>query len=544
MTESAGALGLTLEHERPVFDAKLRNMMPWINVAGASVAAADFNNDGFVDLYVTNSARGTKNALYQNRGDGTFADVAAQAGVADENRPEHGASMGGVWGDYDNDGCQDLFLYKWGRNELFRNNCDGTFTRVTDQAGLGTWAYAGKAIWIDVNRDGCSDVYIANYWRPEHDLWRLTTTRILNDDAERSRNGGPNTLWINRCDGTFTESARQFRVDDTGWSWVAGSGDFNDDGWPDIYLANDFGPDMLYLNEAGRGFRKVKAFRGIGDDTFKGMNVDVGDYDNDGRLDIYVSNITKEGFLLEGNMLWRQSGNGQWENTAWKADAASCGWGWGAKFADLDLDGWPDIFATNGMRSTDNRTEGWFESGTMSSTPFSIFDDAANYPETGNRSISGHEPNCLFLNDKKGKFRNVAAAAGITDTLDGRGVAVVDLENDGTPDLVLANQSGPILAYRNTNTAGAHWLQLRLVGAAPSPRDAIGARVTVKAGGLTQTQEVSGGNSFAAQSDPRLLFGLGMAAKVDSVEIRWPDGRRQTLTDLAVDQLHTITQRR
>lgn len=535
-TEVGAKVGIRFTHGKPVFDSKIANIMPWVASLGASVAAADYNASGCQSLYVTNSAPGSKNHLYRNNCEGTFTDVAEETGLAELNAT--GAAMGAVWGDYLNSGCPALFVYKWGKSELFKNECNGTFTRVTDEAGVGYEGYPGKAMWWDFNRDGCLDLYLGNYFRPEINLWKLESTRFLHEDFEKARNGARNVLYKNNCDGTFTDVAPQMGLDDPGWTLSTGAADLNDDGWPDLYLANDFGPDRLFMNEGGKSFRAVRAVRGIADDTYKGMNVDFGDVYGDGRLSIYVTNITKPGFLLEGNLLWVLNGN-NWENKAPDLNVSHCGWGWAAKFFDADNSGNMSLFTTNGFVSA-GKKEYWYDLGIMATTPGLMVADSANWPTMGEMSLSGHEKKCLYLNQGKGSFKEIAQYAGITSTNDGRGVAVVDLFNRGTLDLVLANQNGPLQVYRSENSTGNHWLTLKLVGRPPSTRDAVGARVAVFRDNGKLVIERDGGHGFASQSDGRVHFGLGSETVAERIEIRWPSGRTQVLTNVAADQFITV----
>ena len=537
LEEVARSSGIAFTHEGPRFDPKLANIMPWMASLGASVAVADYDNDGWLDLYLTNSRLGSLNRLYRNRGDGSFEEVAEALEVADVNRPGTGVSMGAAWGDYDNDGYEDLLVFKWGNLELFRNLGGRGFERVTEAAGLGgQWLYANDAIWWDFNRDGCLDLYVAAYFRPEHDLWRLDTTRILHDDFERSRNAGRNKLYRNTCDGdyAFEEVAAAYGLDDPGWSLAVGAADLNDDGFPDLYVANDFGPDSLFLNRGGTRFEKVVPRYGIGDDTKKGMNVAFGDFRNTGRLGVYVTNITKPGFLLEGHMLWENLGGGRFRDVAWEVGAADGGWGWGAQFGDFNNDGWLDIYAVNGFISADPQREYWYELGTMATSAGFVVEDAANWPPIGEKSLSGYERSRLFLNDGTGRFRDVAEQAGVTDRYDGRSVALLDFDNNGTLDIAVASQRAPFLLYANRGADKRAWVAFALRGTR-SNRSAIGARVTLywtdprEGRSYQQVQEVDGGSGFAGQSAKRLHFGLGLDPRDVRAEIRWPSGIVQDL---------------
>jgi hypothetical protein len=528
--------GLKFIHQKAAFDKKVDNIMPWLASTGAGVFVADYDNDGRMDLYFVNAKQGSKNALYHNNGDGTFTDVAEKLGVADVNRT--GVSETALWLDYDNSGYPSLFIGKWGGPcQLFHNNGNGTFTDVSDISGINTIkGNFTKAISLDYNRDGHLDIYIAAYFSEKFDLFHLTTTKIMHNDFEKARNGGKNILLHNNGDGTFTDAAHETGVDDTGWTLASGAADLNNDGWPDIYNANDFGPDTLYINENGQRFKKVVQARGIGDDTYKSMNVDFADVFHDGRLANYVSNVSKSKYILEGNQLWQANGRGQFIDRAQEMGVNLGGFSWGARFFDADNSGNFSLMVTNGFISASKKRDYWFDLGTLATTPGTVVEDAANWPEFADKSLSGYEKKYLFYNNGH-KFTNIAQTTGITFVDDSRGVAAVDLWNEGLQDLVFANQGSRPKLYKNINTTGHHWITLQLAGTPPSNRDAVGAKVTFETGGVKTVMERDGGNSHGAQSDPRLHLGLGQADQVDKISIRWPSGRLQELTQVKADQI-------
>jgi len=546
------AAGITNVHHKPILDHQLDNIMSWVSSVGAAASAGDFNNDGWLDLYVTDSDKGWPNHLYRNNKDGTFTDVAVQAGVADLNN-DGGVSMDCVWGDYDNDGWPDLYVVRWGYDVLFHNNRDGTFTDVTKKlfrrrdGSPGTdWANGCAAIWLDFNLDGRLDLYVGNYF-DEFDLWHLKTTRIMHDDFEKARNAGHNFLYRQNADGTFTEvGAAAGGVDDPGWTLGVGAGDLNNDGWPDLYCADDFGPDQLYLNNHNGTFTNVTAIA-IGFDTKKGMNVEMGDVDNDGWLDIYVANITTAEYLQEGNMLWHNNGPGPdggvtFTDISLETGTYDGGWGWGAKFFDYDNDGDLDIIAVNGFISA-GAGNYWYDLASWSVKGQDV-SDAKNWPTIGDRSFSGYERTRVWRNDGRYMFSERARELGLDSDRDGRGVVCFDFDNDGDLDVFVANQDQPPQLYRNNLSRSNHWLTVRLEGAATpgNNRDAIGARVTAITANSRQFRERDGGNGYAGQSDPRLHFGLGADALIKLLEVRWPDGGLQYLENIPADQILTIRQ--
>lgn len=533
--------GIDFKHEKAVFDSKVEHVMPWLASTGAGVAVEDYDGDGLMDIYFTSSARGSKNALYRNNGDGTFTDVAEELGVADVNQT--GVSETVLWLDYDNSGYPSLLIGKWGGPvQLFRNNGDGTFTDVSEESGvsniMGNFA---KVISLDYNRDGYLDVYLGGYFHEDHDLFNLTTTKIMHNDFEKARNGGTNIMLRNNGDGTFTDVTEETGTGDTGWTLAAGAADLNNDGWPDIYNANDFGPDVLYLNREGKDFERIIQKRGIGDDTYKGMNADFADVFHDGNQAVYVSNVSKSRYILEGNQLWQANADGKFVDRAEEMGINLAGFSWGARFLDADNSGNFSLMVTNGFISDSTKRDYWFDLGTLATTPGTIVEDTKNWPPFKDKSLSGYEKKLLFWNNGT-TMKDVAQDVGITFDLDSRGVAVVDLWNRGTLDMVFANQGAEQKLYKSHNETGNHWIKLDLEGTFPSNRDAVGAKAIFEIGGIRTAIERDGGNSHGAQSDPRIHFGLGAHTKVDKLTIQWPSGRVQELENVEANQILKLTE--
>ena len=278
--------------------------MPQVASMGAAVAVADFDRDGWQDFYVTNSGEGSLNRLYRNAGNGTFSDVAAELGVANVNQAGTGVSMGAVWGDYDNDGYEDLFLYKYGRPELFHNDNGRGFTPVGERSGLPRWVNANSAVWLDYDRDGWLDLFLAGYWPEDVNLWNLTTTRIMPESFEYAENGGRKYLLRNRGNGTFEETAAAVGIGSRRWTLAVSAADLLGTGYPDLFFANDYGVSELYANRGGKQFVDVGRETGVGRTPKSGMNAAFGDIFNDGRLSIYKTNISEPGVLVQANDLW------------------------------------------------------------------------------------------------------------------------------------------------------------------------------------------------------------------------------------------------
>jgi hypothetical protein len=544
LIEVAHQSGIDFVHQPATLDPKLAHITPHVAALGACVSVSDVNNDNWPDLYFTSSRFGAANALYLNQRDGTFRDVAAEAGVAALNRAGEGGgvSMGAVWGDYDNDGFEDLFVYKWGYPQLLHNLGNGRFADVTAQSGLRRWMNSNGAVWLDFDRDGLLDLYITGYFRSDIDFWHLRTTRIMQQSWEFASNGGKNLLFKNLGSGRFADVTDSMGVGSTRWTLAAAAADFNDDGWPDLYLANDYGPEELFLNREGKRFELARA--GLEDDSKSGMAVALGDVYNRGRHDVFVTNISERGFLFQGNNLrinfLKELGRFNEIATGVVADA---GWAWGAQFGDLNNDGLLDLVVVNGFISADSGRDYWYAMSKIAGAQGNIFEDAKNWPPIGTASLSGYERSRVLLNRGTAGFVDVAEAAGVTDLLDGRSVAMADLFNRGTLDVVIANQNGRALLYRNalrvTGNA-AHWVEFKLIGTR-SNRSAIGADVTVEFGAARQRQVVDGGMGFCSQNDRRLHFGLG-DQRLGRVTIRWPSGTEQVLEGLTADRLHVITE--
>ena len=548
LAESARAVGIDFVHRAPTFDARLEHIMPQVAAMGASVAVADFDRDGWQDLYLTNSGEGSLNRLYRNTGQGAFVDVAPAMGVADVNQPGTGVSMGALWGDMDNDGFEDLFLYKYGRPELFRNDGGRSFVRVSERAGLPAWVNANAAVWLDFDRDGWLDLYLAGYWDERIDLWRLTTTRIMPESFEYAENGGRKYLFRNRGDGTFEEVSAAMGIASRRWTLAVAAADLTGSGFPDLFVANDYGVSQLYLNQGGTRFVEAGGPSGVGRSPKSGMNASFGDVFNDGRLSIYKTNISEPGVLVQANDLWvpkagAPGGVLEFENLASSMGIDLGGWSWGAQFGDLNNDGFLDLYLVNGYVSAGERTSYWYDFAEIAVGHRRIISDASHWPAMRGRSLSGYQRKRLWINDGAGRFTDVAQDVGARDTFDGRAVALVDLFNRGVLDVVVANQRGPVLVYRNDVAPGRHWIAFDLEGSV-SNRSAIGARVELQWAGQRQVQEIHGGSGFSAQNQRRLHYGLGDAAAVDRVVIRWPSGRSQTLDRPAVDRVHQIKEAR
>ncbi|HEX4031046.1 MAG TPA: CRTAC1 family protein [Terracidiphilus sp.] len=540
LREVSHAAGIDFVHQAPTLDPKLDGIMPEVASMGASVSIVDYNRDGWPDIYVTNSAIGSSNHLYRNNHDGTFTDVAEQMGIANVNQAGTGVSMGAVWGDYDNDGYEDLFLIKWGRPELFHNDQGHGFTRVSQQAGLPPWINANTAVWFDYDRDGKLDLFVGGYYPEDVNLWHLRNTHMMPNSFEYADNGGRKYLFHNLGNGRFEEVSAKVGINSRRWALACAAADLRGTGYPDLFVANDYGISELYLNDDGH-FHEAGKETGVGFAPKSGMNVSFGDIFDQGKLSIYVSNISEEGVLIQGNNLWVPQGGStlKYDNLARDLGVELGGWSFGAQFGDLNNDGNLDLYLVNGYISLDRQRSYWYDFAKVAGGNSSIIGDAANWPAFNGRSLSGYQQKRLWLNDGEGRFIDVAQAVGATDTYDGRSVALADLWNTGALDVIVANERGPLLVYRNTVAPGNDWIEFSLEGT-KSNRSAIGTQITLYWDGKEQLQQVSGGDGFASQNDRRVHFGLGKHPQIDKAMIRWPSGTIQTLDHLAPNRLYTV----
>jgi len=534
--------GVNFIHHSTKLDPRIDPILPQIASLGASVSVCDFDNDGWNDFYVTNSCFGYKNALYHNQKDGTFSDVAESMGVADLNKEDSGVSMGAVWADYDNDGYEDLFVYKWGKPELFKNEGGKHFTNVTEKSGLPGWINSNTAIWFDYNSDGYVDLFIGGYFREDIDLWHLKSTNILTESFEYSQNGGRNYLFKNTGKGTFIDVTAETGLTSTRWTLAAGTADIDGDGFPELFIANDYGINEFYFNEKGKKFVEEGESTLIGLSPKSGMNVSFGDIYNKGQFGIYVSNITEAGILLQGNNFWvpiAEKGKNLYANMAQQAGIEDGGWSYGVQFGDLNNDGFLDMYLANGYISGKKGTSYWYDYSKVTSGNRTIISDIKNWPPMKGRSQSGFQQNKIWLNDGSGHFNDVSKYVADNESLDSRSIAMADLWNRGVLDIIVANQNNSLLVLKNNVNIKNHWIAFELEGT-HSNKSAVGATVELFWDSKSQLQVISGGIGFSSQNQRRLQFGLGESSKIDKAVITWPDGKHQVVQNPEADHMIKI----
>lgn len=535
--------GVDFKHHAPELDPKLNHIMPQVASVGAGVSVVDFNNDGLQDFYITNSAQGKPNALYHNFGNGSFKDVAAEMGVADLNNKETGVSMGSVWADYDNDGYEDLFVNKWGKPALYHNDQGEGFTKVELGSEFPDWINSNTAVWFDYDQDGLLDLFVGGYFHQSINLWDLASTEIMPESFEYAKNGGRKYLFHNLGNGEFEEVSEELGIVSNRWSYAAASADINGSGYPDLVIANDYGVDELFLNQEGRRFINAGNKAGMGFAPKSGMNVSFGDVMNQGDLSIYVTNISEAGVLLQGNNLWiPTTGNAEnlkLQNMAASFNVEEGGWSYGAQFGDLNLDGYQDLYVTNGFVSAEKGTDYWYDFSKVAGGNKNIISDASNWPEMKGRSLSGYQKNKIWINDGTGKFREVAEAVNGSLDFDSRAVAFADLDNNGRLEILVASQNAPFKIYKTNVDEDKNWIAFNLKGT-ESNSSAIGAKIHVLWDSNRQVQVVSSASGFSSQNQRPLHFGLGTSDQVKKVVIEWPSGKADTLKQPQTNKIHTI----
>jgi enediyne biosynthesis protein E4 len=487
------------------------------------VALIDYDNDGYLDIYLVNSlsvdlvkaGQKTKSSLYHNNGNGTFTDVTDKAGVGDI-----GWGMGVAIADYNNDGFDDIYVTCLGPNHLLKNNGNGTFTDVTQRAGVGDPRWSSGAAFVDYDNDGKLDLFVTNYvdfdvdHLPEFGKGKTCQFKGLPVQCgPRGLAGAGDTLYHNNGDGTFTDVSKKAGVSDPDGFYGLGviCSDFDGDGMVDIYVANDSTPNFLYHNNGDGTFKEIGFVTGTAvneNGSEQGsMGVTLGDYDHDGKLDLFITN-----FDDDYNTLYHNDGKGSFTDISYAAKVAAVSLpyvGWGTKFTDYDNDGWVDLIVVNGH----------------------VYPQLPTY----------RQRNLVHHNNRDGTFAEVGLQLGapFTEKRTGRGAAFGDIDNDGDVDIIINNLDGAPQLLRNDGGNVNNSTLIKTIGV-KSNRDGIGARVKVVSGDLTQIAEVHSGDSYLSQSDLRLEFGLEKRAKIDLIEVRWPSGVVDKITNVNANKLFTI----
>jgi enediyne biosynthesis protein E4 len=520
-TDVRKAAGITFVQDSTQSDEKY-----YLETMGTGVGWIDYDQDGLMDLYFVQSAatdiykppHPLHSALYHNNGDGTFTDVTAKAGVGGEGHYGQGVAVG----DFDNDGWPDLYVTGYGRAILYHNNHNGTFTDVTAKAGVaGEGGWSTSAGWFDYDKDGWLDLVVTNYidWSPKNNLWCGERTPGYRSYCNPGNYKGQKTkLYHNNHDGTFADVSDKSGVglpESKGMGLVLA--DFDNDGWPDIAIANDTWPNFLFLNNHDGTFKDVSLVSGLAaseDGKYEaGMGIDAADVNGDGLPDVYITHLD-----LELNRLYLNNGDGTFtDNTYASGIGANARLlsGVAAKFLDYDNDGWVDIVQLNGA----------------------MLDNVTLY----HSEISYKEPLLMFRNLAMGRFEMTSSQLGpdFLRPVAGRGLATADFDNDGDIDIAVNNRGDSPELLRNDGGNSNHWLEVLLIGT-KSNRDGTGAQLKLTSEGFAQVKQAEGGTSYMSASDPRIHFGLGKRAKVESLVITWPSGQVDKLANLPIDTIIAV----
>jgi enediyne biosynthesis protein E4 len=499
--------------------------------SGAGCAFLDYDNDGWMDIYLVNSGKADfyspskplRNALYRNNRDGTFTDVTEKAGVGGG-----GYGMGVAVGDYNGDGLPDLYVTQFGRNILYRNNGDGTFTDVTEKAGVACAGWSSSAVWFDYDNDGRLDLFVCQFAEFDASLGCGTDKDgVRHYCIPRIFKPRPSWLFHNNGDGTFTDVSRESGIaEHMGKAWGVVAADINGDGLMDLFVSNDTVANFLYMNRGHGKFEESGFTAGVAysEDgrARSGMGVDAADFNEDGALDLFVANIDEEIFSLYQNN--RDGGSGHdvtFDDVAMPLGIGmATRWmsGWGLKFFDYDNDGDLDLILANGF-------------------PDDLVDEISS-------KVTYREPLLLFHRDGK-VFRDVSAQSGpvFAKNFAARGLAIGDFNNDGAQDVLISVNDGAPVLLKNMAARSNHWLGVNLIGKKSNP-DAIGARIVYQAGDLKRSRTKVGGGSFLSSHDPRMVLGIGARTKIDWIEAHWPQpgGTVQRFTDLPVDRYISIVE--
>lgn len=530
--------GIDHRHEPFEIHDSLKNVASWLSAFSASVAVVDYDNDGWQDLYFNNARRGSQNHLYRNLGNGQFEETAVQAGIADVNR-EH-PSTRPLFFDCDQDGDQDLVLISR-CPQLFSNQGDGTFTNTTAGSGLqGCLPHTLAANVHDMDGDGQLDLMMGAYFDQDV-IDNPDSTRVMPGNFHNAANSAPFRVFRGLGNCRFSLREDNFDIKTRGWHFAIGVHDMANDGDKVIWIASDYGTDVVYKGNPADGYVNISDAVHTDSLSRNSMNIDIADVDNDGQAEAYTSQIYFPREKTSGNLLWEWDGNNRFSEQARTRGVHDCGWSWGGKFVDLDNDSRLDIAVANGFINANPRKHYWYYLAVVDAAGREFAEDISNWPALGDYSLAGYQRGCLFFNAGD-RFYDVSPLTPFgKNNQAGRAVATVDLLNNGSLDVVVANQNGTASVYRNTQINQNRWIGFKLAGV-QNNRDAFGARIRIALSDRVLMRELQPMNGFASQSDARLHFGLGADDTIQKIEIIWPNGQLQKLNpvDYQTNRYHPV----
>lgn len=517
-------------------DATNKNIIERLCRPNSMVVVFDYDNDGFQDILFSTMKEGSSNHLYRNLRNGKFENVTKDVGLdSDLNYPYPTTSI--LAFDYDNDGFEDLIIARAGCHSLYKNIDGKIFKDVSEKSQISKICSNATAInAFDYDSDGYLDLVIGNWLKGSG--FKNLTEALMPEGGRNSQSGAPPIVLRNEEGKTFANVTKKLGLVAASHIWAIGVSDLDQDGHPDLFFANDHGSASLYKNIAGSSFKDISKESGVSKETRFAMNAEFGDFQNSGKMGLYVTDIAVPGFLISGNVLLENTEPIKFKNVAKEMDVNKCGWAWGAKFVDLDRDGWLDIFVTNGYWQGSREKSYYYPLMTLSSLPIFMQKNQKFHPRTDYFSNSADHENCIFQRQQD-KYIDVSRQIGAADPAMGKGVALIDSENHGVMDILLSRSHGRPYFYKNSVENLNHWIGFKLVGT-KSNRNAWGTRVLLKSKSGIQLRELFPANGFKSQSDSRVYFGIGKESDISGIDIFWPSGKKTILNKWKVDQYQKV----
>lgn len=541
LTDITKKAGIFHVHKTSHIHKKFENVNSWVASTGASLAVVDPTGEGWYDIYLTTQEIGGLNHYYKNNRDGTFTEIAEKLNIANVNQvwPTYRP----IFFDYDRDGKKDLLLLSY-KPRLFHNEGEKGYVEVY-QNGILNGTFYGGANMVQLNNKGNLDLIVSPFIN-EDAYYNPKTTVIMPDNFSNSTNGSPIQFYNNQGNGKFLlDTTNEKKLSHIGWGHSVGVFDIRGIGHKDIWFPEDYSTEKIYFNN------KKNIFEDISEELMQfsygfgrnGMSIDFADVDNDGHPLIFVSHIFEPYYKIAGNNLWKWREGTHFEQQAEKRGVLKCGWAWGARFVDFDNDGYLDLIVVNGYISKNPNKTYWYMTAVLDASGSFILKDSVNWPKMDDSSIAGYQRSCLFYNNHKGEFIDVASKTDLkNDLLDGRGVVPIDIMNNGSPGLVVANQNGEAKLYLNQQKNNNKWIGFTFKGI-KSNIDGWGAVVKVYLrDNKIITRELEPLNGHGAQGEDRILIGLGEKPEIRQIQIYWPSGIIQTLPALPLNHYHKITE--